>query len=73
MLERIDTWSPINFKAASRADPQEEQLLSVNVGLPLLLIHRTGWDNDDRPVEFTRSIFRGDRVSFIAHSTVPIN
>ena len=52
------------------ADPDEAALLSVDVGLPLLLIHRTAWDAEDRPVEFARSIFRGDRFSFIAHSTV---
>jgi GntR family transcriptional regulator, nutrient-sensing system regulator len=52
------------------ADPDEAALLSVDVGLPMLLIHRTGWDVDDRPVEFTRTIFRGDRFSFIARSTV---
>ena len=52
------------------ADPDEAALLSVDVGLPMLLIHRTGWDVDARPVEFTRTIFRGDRFSFIARSTV---
>jgi GntR family transcriptional regulator len=52
------------------AEPTEAMLLSVDVGLPLLLIQRTGWDADDRPIEFTRSVFRGDRFSFIARSTV---
>ena len=52
------------------ADPDEAALLSVDVGLPMLLIHRTGWDVEDRPVEFTRTIFRGDRFSFIARSKV---
>ena len=52
------------------AGPEEAALLSVELGMPMLLIHRTGWDADDRPVEFTRSIFRGDRFSFIARSTV---
>jgi GntR family transcriptional regulator len=36
----------------------------------MLLIHRTAWDVEDRPVEFTRTVFRGDRFSFISHSTV---
>jgi GntR family transcriptional regulator len=52
------------------ADPLEARLLAVDVGLPLLVIHRTGWDTKDRPVEFTRSVFRGDRFSFIARTTV---
>jgi GntR family transcriptional regulator, nutrient-sensing system regulator len=42
----------------------------VDVGLPLLIIHRTGWDVEGRPVEFTRTAFRGDRFSFISHSTL---
>jgi hypothetical protein len=50
--------------------PDEAALLCVDVGLPMLLIHRTGWDVEDRPVEFTRTIFRGDRFSFIARSKV---
>ena len=53
----------------SLADPTTA-LLSVDVGLPMLLIHRTAWDVEDRPVEFTRTVFPGDRFSFISHSTV---
>lgn len=53
------------------AGPADAALLGVDVGLPMLLIHRTGWDSDDRPVEFTRSLFRGDRFSFVASSAVP--
>ena len=53
------------------ADPDDARLLGTDVGLPLLLIHRTSWDLDGRPVEYTRSTFRGDRFSFIAHSRVP--
>lgn len=53
------------------ADPDDARLLGTDVGLPLLLIHRTSWDLDGRPVEYTRSTFRGDRFSFIAHSSVP--
>lgn len=52
------------------AGPREAGLLGVDVGLPMLLIHRTGWDRDGVPVEYTRSVFRGDRFSFIAESTV---
>ena len=38
----------------------------MDVGLPMLLIHRTAWDVEDRPVEFTRTDLPGDRFSFIA-------
>lgn len=48
------------------ADPREAELLGVDPGLPLLVIHRTGWDADGAVVEWTRSLFRGDRYHFIA-------
>lgn len=52
------------------ADPDEARLLGIDLGVPMLLIHRTGWGPDERPVEFTRSMFRGDRFSFVARSAV---
>jgi GntR family transcriptional regulator len=52
------------------ADPQEARLLGTDVGLPLLLVRRTGWDTAGRPIEYTRSAFRGDRFSFIAETAV---
>jgi GntR family transcriptional regulator len=48
------------------ADPVTADLLGVDTGLPLLLVHRTAWDRDGRPVEWTRSLFRGDRFRFVA-------
>ena len=48
------------------ADPIEASLLGVDTGLPILLVHRTGRDSDSRPVEWTRSVFRGDRFRFVA-------
>lgn len=48
------------------ADPVEASLLGVETGLPLLLIHRTAWDCNGRPLEWTRSVFRGDRFRFVA-------
>jgi GntR family transcriptional regulator len=53
------------------ADPQEARLLGTDVGLPLLLVRRTGWDMAGRPVEYTRSALRGDRFNFIAQTAVP--
>jgi GntR family transcriptional regulator len=52
------------------ADPVEADLLGVDTGLPILLVHRTGRDADGRPVEWTRSVFRGDRFRFVARHTV---
>lgn len=48
------------------ADPEQAQLLGCDTGLPMLLIHRTAWDVDGRLVEWTRSVFRGDRFRFVA-------
>jgi len=48
------------------ADPVEASLLGVDTGLPILLVHRTGRDSDGRAVEWTRSVFRGDRFRFVA-------
>ncbi|MET0863985.1 MAG: GntR family transcriptional regulator [Nakamurella sp.] len=52
------------------ADPMEADLLGVDTGLPILLVHRTGWTADGRPVEWTRSVFRGDRFRFVARHGV---
>lgn len=48
------------------ADPVEADLLAVETGLPMLLVHRTALRADGRPVEWTRSVFRGDRFRFVA-------
>lgn len=52
------------------ADPIEASLLGVDTGLPILLVHRTGRDATGRPVEWTRSVFRGDRFRFVARHDV---
>ncbi len=48
------------------ADPVTADILGVATGLPLLLIHRSGWDGAGRPVEWTTSRFRGDRFRFVS-------
>ncbi len=53
------------------ANPDEAQLLSTDVGLPLLLVHRTAWDAEGHVVEWTRSVFRGDRFRFHARIDAP--
>ncbi len=49
------------------ASPEEAALLGVEVGLALLLLSRHGFDFDGRPVEWGRSVYRGDRYRFVAH------
>jgi len=50
----------------SLASPREADLLDVETGTPMLLVHRTAWDVHGEPVEWTRSVFRGDRFAFVA-------
>ena len=50
------------------ADPREAELLAVETGHPLLLVHRLSHTVDDRPVEWTRSVYRGDRFTFVARA-----
>jgi GntR family transcriptional regulator len=50
------------------ADPAEAAHLDVETGHPLLLVHRLARDPGGRPVEWTRSVFRGDRFRFVARA-----
>ena len=46
------------------AGPDEARLLDAQVGQPMLLIRRQSFDTHHRPVEWARSILRGDRYKF---------
>jgi GntR family transcriptional regulator, nutrient-sensing system regulator len=48
------------------ASPAEAELLGADVGLPMLLLSRHSFDVDGQPVEWVRSIYRGDRYKFVA-------
>ena len=50
------------------ADPVTAELLDVETGHPLLLVHRLGEAAGGRPVEWTRSAYRGDRFRFVART-----
>jgi len=47
---------------------QQRKLLSLPVRTAVLVINRKAYMEDGRPVELTRSVYRGDRYSAIAHS-----
>jgi GntR family transcriptional regulator len=47
------------------ADPHQAQLLSVDPGIPLLLLSRHAIDSTGQPVEWAQSWYRGDRYKFI--------
>ncbi|SDY30618.1 GntR family transcriptional regulator [Amycolatopsis xylanica] len=47
------------------ATPREALLIGTNPALPMLLMHRVSWGPDGKPFERVRSLFRGDRLSFM--------
>ena len=51
--------------------PSEAELLGVTAGHPLLMVHRLGRDAEGLALEWTRSIYRGDRFKFVARATSP--
>lgn len=53
------------------ASPEEAELLGADVGLPMLLLSRHSFDTDGWPVEWVRSIYRGDRYKFVARLHPP--
>ncbi|KXP09497.1 GntR family transcriptional regulator [Tsukamurella pulmonis] len=53
------------------AAPGEAELLGVTAGHPLLMVHRLGRDADGIALEWTRSVYRGDRFKFVARASTP--
>lgn len=47
---------------------QQRKLLSLPTRTAVLVVNRKTYMNDGRPLEFTRSVYRGDRYSSIVHS-----
>jgi GntR family transcriptional regulator len=44
--------------------PVEASFLNISCKIPTLLIERTTYTADDKPIEFVRSYYRGDRYKF---------
>nr|WP_221308144.1 GntR family transcriptional regulator [Nocardiopsis mwathae] len=53
------------------ATPNEARLLGVDVGLPLVLHSQHSFDADGNPVEWVRSLYRGDRYKFVTRLRPP--
>jgi GntR family transcriptional regulator len=53
------------------ATPREAALLGTDTGLPMLLLSRHSKDDNSEPVEWVRSVYRGDRYKFLARLTRP--
>ena len=51
---------------AAAADTADAARLGLASGSPVMAIVRYGYRADGRPVEFTRSVYRGDRYDFVA-------
>ncbi|MEV7095488.1 GntR family transcriptional regulator [Amycolatopsis sp. NPDC051045] len=47
------------------ATPREALLIGTNPAVPMLLTHRVVWGPDGAPFERVRSLYRGDRLSFL--------
>jgi GntR family transcriptional regulator len=50
-------------------DAEESRLLSVPLYSPALQFERTTQDTEGRTIEFTRSVYRGDRYRITSHLT----
>lgn len=51
---------------AAAALPADAEHLGIEVGMPVMHTVRSSFLADDRPIEFTRSVYRGDRYDFVA-------
>lgn len=45
---------------------EENQLLSIHSSMPILRINRITFDQNGNPIEFTRTVYRGDKYVFVA-------
>jgi GntR family transcriptional regulator len=46
---------------SAAADTKTAELLGIETGAPLLVLHRRSWEADGRPIEWSESLYRGDR------------
>jgi GntR family transcriptional regulator len=68
LMERYDA-RPVRATQSLEPVPardQEADALEVPAGSPLMLVERIAWDTQDRPVEYAKDIYRGDRSRFVA-------
>lgn len=52
----------------TQLDSEAAMKLGVRSDVPMLLVTRTAWDTDGRPIEFARDLYRGDRLLFVAET-----
>ena len=54
---------------ATIADEREADLLEIKAGNPLLLLERTTFSQQRRPMEFVKMLYRADRYKYYVHIT----
>ena len=64
---RIDPTDAVQTTEPTVTDPDESRLLGVPLYAPALLFERTTRDGAGRVIEFTRSVYRGDRYRITSH------
>ena len=64
---RVDPTDAVQTTEPTVADASEARLLGVPLYSPALLFERTTRDGGGRIIEFTRSIYRGDRYRITTH------
>ena len=64
---RIDATEAVQTTEPTVTDASESRLLGVPLYSPALLFERTTRDGGGRVVEFTRSVYRGDRYRITSH------
>ena len=52
------------------ATEYEAELLRVEAGAPLMLERRLGFDQNERPVEYGKDVYRGDRFRFVTEDAL---
>lgn len=73
LFEYINSHLPAHVGYADRvlksviADDAQAELLQVEVGSPLMLVEGPGFLDNDQPVEYVITFYRGDRYEFVYH------
>ena len=52
------------------AQPDEAEALGIAAGAPVMLVERTAFAANGRPVEISRDVFRGDRTRIVWESEI---
>jgi GntR family transcriptional regulator len=52
---------------AGLASPENAEILQTSVGSPVLFTRRTTFTDRNRPIEYARSVYRGNKYTFYAH------